>query len=209
MRGSKPSAWRSASSASCPASASPARNASSTAPQKDWRRGWSKTTSTFTAVSARIPPSRRSFPGRPVLMGPEIPPVALEQTEVDVRIVDLVAGLAVADLQIDHVAVRAVDELMAISPAGGEARDHPRRQALRAGIGHQLDLAFENVDELVLGAVPVSLGGGAAGRQADEIDPEMAEAEGIAESPLLALLHRPRERGGIAAAEARLQGHRV
>jgi hypothetical protein len=105
-------------------------------------------------------------------MGKEIPAVAMEQAKIDARIVDLIARLAIADLEIDHVMGRAIDELMPVGTAGGKARRHARGQALGAGIGHELDLAFENIDELVLGAVPVTLCRGDAWRRRTRLTPK-------------------------------------
>src|SRR5215472_17544935 len=142
-------------------------------------------------------------------MGEEVPSVAMEQAQVDVGIVDFVARLAIADLEVDHVAVRAIDELMGIGPARGKARHHARRQTLGPGVGHQLHLAFDDIDELILGAVPVALGGGRARRQAHQIDDEMAEAESVAQSALLPPHDRLAIGGRIAAAAPGFDAQRI
>ena len=86
--------------------------------------------------------------------------------EIDVGIVALVLLPAVADLQIDDIARRAVDEMVAVvaRPPGNSAHA-PAVSSLHAGIGDQCDLALEDIDELVLMGVPVALGRGGARRQ--------------------------------------------
>src|SRR5262249_46814855 len=68
--------------------------------------------------------------------------------------------------------------------------------------GHQIDLAFQDIDELVLGGVPVALRGRGSRRQADQVDAEMAEADGVPQGTLLAPAHRLAKGLGIAAALA-------
>src|SRR5262245_39080564 len=87
---------------------------------------------------------------RAVLMG-EFPLRVRSEYSLDVvrGIADLVASAAVADLEIDHVAIGAVDEMMR-GPAGRKAGAHAGGQCRLAAIGHQSRLAFENKDELVL-----------------------------------------------------------
>ena len=79
-------------------------------------------------------------------------------------------GGAVADLEQQGVAAASVDDLMAVRPAGRESRRHAGGQQLLAAVRDEHDLALDDVDELVLPAVPVPLRGGEAGRQPHEID---------------------------------------
>ena len=91
-------------------------------------------------------------------------------------------SLAVGDLNGDGLPD------LAVGNAGAKADAVPGAQDLLTRITHQHDLAFEDVHELVLGAVPVTLARPAAGRQGHQIDAEVTQAARIAQAP-------PRTRG--------------
>jgi hypothetical protein len=62
----------------------------------------------------------------------------------------------------------------------------------------QHHLALDDPDELVLGRVPVALAGPLAGRQAQQVDPELVEADRVAQLPAAAVLAGRVVGGGIA-----------
>ena len=117
---------------------------------------------------------------------------------VDVGIDDLVLLAAAPDLEIGRRPVGAVDQVMAVAPAGRKARDHAGPHRLLAGVCQQDELAVDDEDELVLVAVPVALRRPAAGRQMHEVDAELGEPEGIAQRAFGARRDRCRERLRIA-----------
>src|SRR6516225_9163050 len=90
-----------------------------------------------------------------------------------------------ADLKVDRVALRPIDEMMTVSDPSLETRGIARLQHCRAAVLDQRDLALEHVDELVFGLVPVAQRGGGAGLEAREVDPELREPANAAERGLL------------------------
>src|SRR6266545_8268403 len=106
--------------------------------------------------------------------------------EVDVGIVHALARGARADLQIDRVAVGAVDQAMGDAAAGLEAGGIPGPQHGLAVILLQDELAVEHVDELVLLLVPVPQSGRRAPLDAGDVDAELGEAGGVADLLLFA-----------------------
>src|SRR5262249_5442558 len=86
-----------------------------------------------------------------------------------------------ADLEVDRVTLRPIDEMMTVSDPSLKTRGVARLQHGRAAVLDQHDLALEHVDELVFGLVPVAQRGGGAGLEAREIDPELREPDGVAE----------------------------
>lgn len=95
---------------------------------------------------------------RPVL--PQIPllPAHPPHHHVDVGIVDLVAGRAVADFEQECYAGVAVDDVVAVSGAGGEAGRPAGGEPLLAAVGHPHHLARQHTDKLVRPAVPARRG---------------------------------------------------
>src|SRR5262245_42133749 len=93
-----------------------------------------------------------------------------------------------ADLEVDHVALRPIDEMMTVSDPSLETRGVARLQHGRATVLDQRDLALEDVNELVFGLVPVVQRGGGAGLEAREVDPELGEPDDVAERGLLSAL---------------------
>src|SRR5690242_1993675 len=67
-----------------------------------------------------------------------------------------------------------------------------------AAVLHQHQLAFEHVDELVLVLVPVALRRRRAGLEPREVDAELVEPDGIAETLALAPEHGLAERLRVA-----------
>src|SRR5260221_11563020 len=59
-----------------------------------------------------------------------------------------------ADLEVDRVALRPIDEMMTVSDPSLETRGVARLQHGRATVLDQHDLALEDVNELVFGLVP-------------------------------------------------------
>jgi hypothetical protein len=107
--------------------------------------------------------------------------------QVDIGVRHRVFRLPAADLQIARLRAAAVDQMVAVGRAGGEAGGFPCRQSLVAGVGHQSKLARQDIDELVLMAVPVALGGGRARRQTHEIHAEVGQADRIPQALLCAV----------------------
>src|SRR5215831_5034463 len=107
-----------------------------------------------------------------------------------------------ADLKVDRVALRPIDEMMTISDPSLETRSVARLQHGRATVVDQRDLALEDVNELVFGLVPVAQRGGGAGLEAREVDPELREPDGVAERGLLSALGDAAPRLGIDASGA-------
>ena len=61
-----------------------------------------------------------------------------------------------ADLEVECIALRLVDEMMTVGHAGLEACRIAREQHGRAAVLDQHDLALEHIDELIFGLVPVT-----------------------------------------------------
>ena len=99
--------------------------------------------------------------------------LVLGDGEIDVGIVRALARRARADLEIDGVAVGAVDEMVAVGDAGLEAGGVARPEDRLAVVLDQRQLAFEHVDELVLVLVPVAQRRGRAGLQRRQVDAEL------------------------------------
>src|SRR5207244_12394818 len=75
--------------------------------------------------------------------------------EIDVRIVGAFGSGARADLEIEHIALRLVDEMMTVGNSGLEARAVAGLEHGLAAVLYQGDFAFEHIDELVLLLVPM------------------------------------------------------
>src|SRR5438128_8660104 len=108
-----------------------------------------------------------------------------------------------ADLQVDRVGLRPIDEMMTISDPSLKPRGVARLQHGRSTIVDQRDLALEDVNELVFGLVPVAQRGGGAGLEAREVDPELGEPDDIAEPVLLSALRYGGPSFGIGGVAAR------
>lgn len=116
--------------------------------------------------------------------------------EVVAGIAALVAGGAVADLEIDDVARRPVDQMMR-DARRREARAHARREVDLARVGDERRRAFQNIDELVLLRVSMQQRGLASGQKPRQVHAEVLQAEDVAERPLLAVRHAAEEGLGI------------
>src|SRR5688572_23783201 len=129
--------------------------------------------------SARMPSVRLS-----VLV--EIAHLAINapQGQVVVRILHLVFGMTAADFEIDDIRVAAIDQLMRVAAAGGEAGAHARLQFCLASVGHQRGHAFQHEHEFVLVRVRVAHGRTRTWRQPGKVDAERAQAEQVAEHAL-------------------------
>src|SRR5712692_7123811 len=104
-----------------------------------------------------------------------------------------------ADLEVDRVALRPIDEMMTVSDPSLETRGVAPLQHGRAAILDQHDLALEHVNEFVFGLVPVAECGGGAGLKAREVDPELREPDDVAERGLLSALGKGAPWFGIDA----------
>lgn len=89
--------------------------------------------------------------GCPVLAG-ETPGATRKGLEVhvDVGIAHFIIRGAITDHQKQSIGRRVVDEVMAVSSAGREPGAHSGRENLLSSVGLKRDLAFQDIDELVL-----------------------------------------------------------
>src|SRR5688572_11230928 len=86
-----------------------------------------------------------------------------------------------ADLEDGRRARGPILQMMTIGGASREARAVTAPQQLFAGIGYEYDFALEDVHELVLHGVPVSLARPGARRQPEQIHSKLREPGGIAD----------------------------
>src|SRR5262245_19952974 len=93
-----------------------------------------------------------------------------------------------SELEIQRVALRLVDEVMAIGNAGLEAYAIAWLEHGLATILDQHELAFEHIDEFILLLVPMAQRRRRARLQPREIDAELGEPRHIAERRLLAAI---------------------
>jgi hypothetical protein len=115
--------------------------------------------------------------------------LGLDPHQVVVGIVGVVAVDAAADLEIAGRHVPAVDEVVAVAPAGRVAGALPGAEHLLAGVGDEHDLALEHPHELVLERVPMAQRRLGARRERHEVDPEAREAERVAQPAFRAVAH--------------------
>ncbi len=73
--------------------------------------------------------------------------------------------------EIDDGLLAAIDQMMAVSLAGGKARGKSGLEDLLALIGDKRHLPFEHENELVLLVVPMSLRGPGAGASVTRLTP--------------------------------------
>src|SRR5258708_1243282 len=88
-----------------------------------------------------------------------------------------------ADLKIDRVALRLIDEMMAVGDPSLETRGVAPLQHGRAAILDQHDLTLEHVNEFVFGLVPVPAGGGGAGPKARQTNPALPSPHTVGRVP--------------------------
>src|SRR6266446_3297701 len=112
------------------------------------------------------------------------------------RIEDLVAGGAVANLEIDHIAIATVHPLVRRA-RGRKSGAHPRAENRYAGISDERWFALQYVDELVLLAVTMQKRGLSPRRESGEIHAEILQTEQIAERSFPAFGHPREERLGV------------
>src|SRR5262245_20415245 len=93
--------------------------------------------------------------------------------QVDVGIMRALGRGEAADLDIDGVAARAVDQLVAVGDAGLPASAVARPQHDLAAVLDQRDLAVDHVDELVFLLMPVPQRRAGAGLESRDVDPEL------------------------------------
>src|SRR5262249_6069353 len=122
----------------------------------------------------------------------------LAEQQVDVRVFNAVAARAGADLDVDSIPRRTVDQAVATSDAGLETGRIARPQNGFATILAQPQPALDDVHELVLGFVPVPLGGLGPRLEPREIAAKLVEADRVAQPLALAPRHGLAKRLGIA-----------
>src|SRR6267143_2219553 len=128
------------------------------------------------------------------------PLLRFDPHQVVVGIERHVAIDAVANFQVLRRPRRAVDEVVRVALARRIARAHAGLQQLLAGAGHQVDLAFEHVDEFVFQRVPMAQCRLAAGAERHQVDAELGQAAGVCQAPFRAITHPRLERPRIPRA---------
>src|SRR5689334_23932166 len=124
---------------------------------------------------------------------------------VDVGIVRDLFGRARADFQQTYNPLGAIDDVMTIAGACLEAGRHSRRETRLAFVRHQYGLTVENVHEFILVLVPMTLGRPGAGRQLQEIDPELRHSKDVTQPTAAAFATRHVVRRRIVRSDARRQ----
>src|SRR5258708_30825176 len=107
--------------------------------------------------------------------------LVLANAQVDVRIFRLLAHRTRADLEINRVPRRAIDQAMTVDDTGLESRCFAGLENRLAFVLAQDERALDDIDELILGGVPAALRGLRAPLQSGQADPELIEADRIAE----------------------------
>src|SRR5512142_190842 len=114
--------------------------------------------------------------------GPVLAPVAAvsgiapgHEHHVDVRILAMILVVARADRQDLRVTGRAVLQAMPVAHSGTESGAVAGTQDLLAALGHEHDLAGQDIDELVLALMPVALARPAARRKPEQAHAELRE----------------------------------
>ena len=121
-----------------------------------------------------IAPVRSSVPVR-------ITPATLERMQVDVGVEGFVIFRSTrADLDDGRCACGSILQMMTVGHASREARAVTAPQHFFARIGYEYDFALEDVHELVLHRVPVSLTRPGARRQLEQIHSKLREPGSIA-----------------------------
>lgn len=121
-----------------------------------------------------IAPVRSSVPVRKTR-------VTLERMQVDVGVEGFVIFRSTrADLEDGRCARGSILQVMTIGGASREARAVTAPQQLFAGIGNEYDFAVEDVHELVLHRVPVSLTRPGARRQLEQVHSKLREPGRVA-----------------------------
>src|SRR5262249_3936646 len=100
--------------------------------------------------------------------------------KVDVGIDHAIMHLAGPDLEIERIALRAIDQAMAVVGACLPAGRVTRLQHGLAIVLAEHQLAFKHVDELVLAPMPVPLRRLLSRRNPREIDAKLVEPNGVA-----------------------------
>jgi len=90
--------------------------------------------------------------------------------------------------------------VMGVARAGLEACAHPGAHRGLTRIGRENRLALENIDKFVLARMGVAQRRHTTRRQSGQVDPEMGQAEDVAQRPPDAPRDARRERLGIASA---------
>lgn len=119
--------------------------------------------------------------------------------QIDVRVVAGVsARMPSADLQNHRFPTASVLEVMPVGVARREPSAVTSHQDLFAAVRDENDLAFEHHQKFIFMTVPVALAGPGARREPEQIDPELSEPSGFAQSPPAPGLARGVERRRIS-----------
>src|SRR5689334_12838041 len=105
--------------------------------------------------------------------------------------------------------IGAIDEMMAAARAGAKARCHALAECLFTFVRYQDDLAFENIDKLVLALVPMALGRPGARWQLEEIGPELRQSKYVSQRTPTAFTARRIVRCWIIRSDARREIRRL
>src|SRR5438067_3259731 len=108
------------------------------------------------------------------------------RNHVDIGVIGDRALLARTNLKHRRIGPGTVLQAMPVEIVGRKPGGVAGAQDLLAGIGDEHDLARQHVDEFILAGMPMALARPGAGRQAQQIDPELRQPRGIAEAGALA-----------------------
>lgn len=117
-------------------------------------------------------------------------------SEVIARIAAFITSGAVADFQINDITVGSVRQLVG-DALRGESSAHAGRKIYFFRICYERGFTLENVDELILLAVPMQERGFTAGCKPCQVYPEILETKEVAQRSLFPLSHAGEEGLGV------------
>ena len=126
---------------------------------------------------------------RSVLVNKRPRAVRQHSLEIVVGIAAFVTRRPVADFEVHDLLGRLVDEAVCVARASLETGAHAWRELVPPFISVQRGPASQDVDELVLPRVRVAKGRHRLGRQAREVDAEVAQPEDLTQLALLPARH--------------------
>ena len=162
-------------------------------------RFWDEVTQTILAllIEARSSPAWRCGVTTPVLVNV----LRRDGAKVDVGVLGHAFGIVRPDLKDYCLAVGAILQAMPVRLTRLEASTIARLEHFLPRIGHQHHFAFDDVDELVVVAVPVPLAGPRTGRKSAQVHSKARESSSGAKAPAFATAARHVKRLGIHGAE--------
>jgi hypothetical protein len=160
-------------------------------------RLWDEVTNSALLVEARSTPTWPCGVAAPVFVSV----ARCDGAEVDVGVLGHAARVVRPDFEDHGLAVGTILQVMPVRLTRLEAGTVARVQHFLSSIGHQHHFAFDDVDELVVVAVPVPLTGPRTGRKSAQVHSEARESGGGAKAPAFATAAGHVKRLGIHGAE--------